>query len=130
MGDAMAIALLESRGFGKKDFAEFHPGGSLGKKLLLKVREIAHHDLDVPFIKSSTTIKEAILIISEKGFGVTGVLNEKERMIGIITDGDIRRGLSKQGNELFDQTAKDIMSKNMKEVSTSVMGDAIIAKLK
>ena len=121
MGDSMAIALLESRGFGKKDFAEFHPGGSLGKKLLLKVREIAHHGLDVPFIKSSTTIKEAILIISEKGFGVTGVLNEKERMIGIITDGDIRRGLSKQGNELFDQTAKDIMSKNPKSIDENIL---------
>ena len=121
MGDAMAISLLEVRGFKKSDFAELHPGGSLGKKLMLKVSEIAHKNLQVPFIYSETTIKEAILIISEKGLGVTGVLDDKGQMIGIITDGDIRRGLSEKGNEIFDQTAFDIMSMNPKSIEENIL---------
>lgn len=121
MGDAMAISLLEVRGFNKSDFAELHPGGSLGKKLMLKVSEIAHKNLQVPFISSKTTIKEAILIISEKGLGVTGVLDDKGQMIGIITDGDIRRGLSEKGNEIFDQTAFDIMSMNPISIDENIL---------
>ncbi len=121
MGDAMAISLLKVRGFNKNDFAELHPGGSLGKKLMLKVSEIAHTNLQVPFIHSETTIKEAILIISEKGLGVTGVLNNDNHMIGIITDGDIRRGLAEKGNEIFDQTALDIMSKNPKSIDENIL---------
>ena len=121
LGDAMAISLLEIRGFNKNDFAELHPGGILGKKLLLKVSEIAHKDSNIPFIFSQTTIKEAILVISEKGLGVTGVLNNKNEIIGIITDGDIRRGLSKKGNKLFDQTAFDIMSKRPKSIDDNTL---------
>ena len=121
MGDAMAISLLEIRGFNKNDFAELHPGGILGKKLLLKVSEIAHKDSNIPFIFSQKTIKEAILVISEKGLGVTGVLNNKNEIIGIITDGDIRRGLSKKGNKLFDQTAFDIMSKRPKSIDDNTL---------
>jgi len=121
MGDAMAISLLEIKGFNKKDFAELHPGGNLGKKLLLRVSEIAHKGLEIPYVFSTTTIKEAILIISEKGLGVTGVLNKKNEIIGIITDGDIRRGLSTKGNGLFDQTAINLMSKNPKSINENTL---------
>ena len=95
LGDALAIVLLELKGFDKEDFAKLHPGGSLGKKLILQVNEISHKGNRVPFILENSTIKEALLTISDMGFGVTGVLDKKDEMIGIITDGDIRRGLSK-----------------------------------
>tara|TARA_B100000579_G_C22721278_1_gene799530 strand:+ start:166 stop:1146 length:981 start_codon:yes stop_codon:yes gene_type:complete len=121
LGDAMAISLLEIKGFDKKDFAELHPGGNLGKKLLLKVGDIAHKGSQIPFIFSKTTIKEAILKISEKGLGITGILNDNNEIIGIITDGDIRRGLIKKGNKLFEQTAIDIMSKNPKSIDENIL---------
>ena len=111
LGDALAIVLLELKGFDKEDFAKLHPGGSLGKKLILQVNEISHKGNRVPFILENSTIKEALLTISDMGFGVTGVLNKKDEMIGIITDGDIRRGLSKRGNKLFEHNVVDIMSK-------------------
>ena len=121
LGDAMAISLLEIKGFDKKDFAELHPGGSLGKKLLLQVSDIAHKGSQIPFIFSKTTIKEAILKISEKGLGITGILNNNNEIIGIITDGDIRRSLIEKGNELFEQTAIDIMSKDPKSIDENTL---------
>ena len=121
LGDALAIVLLELKGFDKEDFAKLHPGGSLGKKLILQVNEISHKGNRVPFILENSTIKEAILTISDMGFGVTGVLNKKDEMIGIITDGDIRRGLSKRGNKLFEHNVVDIMSKNPKSIKDDIL---------
>ena len=117
MGDALAVALLEIRGFNKEDFAALHPGGILGKRLLLTLDQLVHTGDHIPFVNSSASIKDALLKISEKGLGVTGVLNDREEMIGIITDGDIRRGIEKGGNDLFDQTAKFLMSENPKWVT-------------
>jgi arabinose-5-phosphate isomerase len=93
MGDALAVALLESRGFNAQDFAELHPGGSLGKKLLLTVNQLTHKESKIPFVHKNTSLKEALLTISEKGLGITGVLDQNNELIGIITDGDIRRGI-------------------------------------
>ena len=121
LGDALAIVLLELKGFDKEDFAKLHPGGSLGKKLILQVNEISHKGNRIPFILEKSTIKEALLTISEVGFGVTGVLNKKDEMIGIITDGDIRRGLSKRGNKLFDHNVVDIMSKKPKSIKEDIL---------
>ena len=121
LGDALAIVLLELKGFDKEDFAKLHPGGSLGKKLILQVNEISHKGNRVPFILENSTIKEALLTISDMGFGVTGVLNKKDEMIGIITDGDIRRGLSKRGNKLFEHNVVDIMSKNPKSIKEDIL---------
>jgi arabinose-5-phosphate isomerase len=109
MGDALAVALLESRGFNAQDFAELHPGGSLGKKLLLTVDQLIHKGDDIPFVHRSTSLKDALLIISEKGLGITGVLDENDSLIGIITDGDIRRGIEKGGNNIFDKMAEDFI---------------------
>ena len=116
MGDALAVSLLEVRGFNEEDFAELHPGGILGKRLLLTLDQLTHSGSEIPFVSHSTSIKEALLTISEKGLGMTGVLNDKDEMVGIITDGDIRRGLENMGNELFDQTAGYLMSENPKWV--------------
>ena len=121
MGDALAVALLESRGFNAQDFAELHPGGSLGKKLLLTVDQLIHIGNEIPFVQKNTSLKDALLTISEKGLGITGVLDEKDNLIGIITDGDIRRGIEKGGNNIFDKTAEDFMSLKPKTISTDTL---------
>jgi arabinose-5-phosphate isomerase len=121
MGDALAIALLESRGFNAQDFAELHPGGSLGKKLLLTLDQLIHKDDRIPFVYEDTSLKDALLTISEKGLGITAVLNINESLIGIVTDGDIRRGLEKDGNNIFDKKVKDFMSKNPKTIPSNTL---------
>jgi len=93
MGDALAIALLEARGFTADDFAFSHPGGTLGKKLLLKVADVMRSGDAIPRVTTSTTLSEALLEISNKGLGMTTVLDEDGRLAGIFTDGDLRRTL-------------------------------------
>ena len=112
MGDALAVALFESRGFNAQDFAELHPGGSLGKKLLLTLDQLVHTGDEIPFVNKGTSVKDALLTISDKGLGVTGVLDSEDKLIGIITDCDIRRGLEKGDNNIFNQTAEFLMSKD------------------
>ena len=126
MGDALAVALLESRGFNAQDFAELHPGGSLGKKLLLTLDRLVHTGQDIPFVNVDTSVKDALLTISDKGLGVTGVLDHDENLIGIITDGDIRRGLERDGNNLFNKTAEFLMSKNPITISTDTLALAAL----
>lgn len=91
MGDALAVALLDARGFSADDFALSHPGGSLGRKLLLRLSDVMHKDEQVPIVPRHATIKEALLEISEKGLGMTAVVNEDKSLAGIFTDGDLRR---------------------------------------
>lgn len=121
MGDALAVSLLELRGFNKEDFAELHPGGILGKRLLLTIDHLTHKGDDIPFISSSSSIKDALFNISEKGLGLTGVLDNDGNIIGIITDGDIRRGLEKVGNDILHKTAEFLMSKDPKWVSSDTL---------
>jgi len=121
MGDAIAVSLLELRGFNKSDFAKLHPGGMLGKRLLLTVKQIMNKKDQIPFVHLNMKVKDALLIISEKGLGMTVVLNSHDEMVGIITDGDIRRSLEKKGNKIFDQTAGCIMSENPKWVSSNTL---------
>ena len=121
MGDAIAVSLLELRGFNKSDFAKLHPGGMLGKRLLLTVKQIMNKKDQIPFVHLNMKIKDVLLIISEKGLGMTVVLNSHDEMVGIITDGDIRRSLEKKGNKIFDQTAGCIMSENPKWVSSNTL---------
>ena len=121
MGDALAISILEIKGFDKEDFAILHPGGSLGKRLILKVDQLCSKDDNIPFIYTETSIKDALLEISEKGLGSTGVLDDNENLVGIITDGDIRRGLGKNGDVLLKMNAIDIMSKDPKYISSDTL---------
>ncbi len=95
MGDALAVALLEKRGFQREDFALLHPGGTLGKQLLLTVREIMHSGDDLPIVARDADVKSALLTMSEKRLGVAIVLDDDGNLAGIITDGDIRRALEK-----------------------------------
>ena len=123
MGDAIAVCLMEMKNFTAEDFAKYHPGGALGKKLLLRVSDM----LDTthkPIVAADSTIKNVIIEISEKRLGVTAVI-ENEKVIGIITDGDIRRMLNKTEN-ISGLTAKDIMTKNPKTIkSTDMVSDAL-----
>lgn len=114
MGDALAICLLNLRGFSSRDFAKYHPGGSLGKKLYLRVNDITTQNM-VPRVSPDTDVATAIIEISEKMLGVTAVL-EDEKIVGIITDGDIRRML-KDHTEIKNLKARDIMSKNPKTIA-------------
>ena len=121
MGDALAVSLLEIRGFNKTDFAELHPGGMLGKRLLLTIDNLAHKEDAIPFIPINSSIKDALFNISEKGLGLTGVINEKNSLVGIITDGDIRRGLERYGNDILHKTAEFLMSKDPKWISSDTL---------
>lgn len=118
LGDALAVSLLELRGFSSKDFAKYHPGGALGKKLYLRVQDISSVN-QKPEVTLETNIKQVIVEISEKMLGVTAV-TENNNIVGIITDGDLRRMLSKVDN-FSDLTAKDIMSANPKRIDEDAM---------
>lgn len=118
MGDALAICLMEMRDFKPEDFAVYHPGGALGKKLLLRVKDMLEHSLK-PMVTPDAPIKKVIFEISEKRLGVTAVV-ENEKVVGIITDGDIRRMLNDR-DSFAELTAKDIMTRQPKVVQSSAM---------
>src|SRR4030067_163544 len=117
MGDALAVALLTKRGFNEEDFAFFHPGGSLGKKLFIKVKDLMHTGDALPVISPGTPMTEAVMEISSKRMGVTVVADADKRVLGIITDGDVRRGIEKWGKEFFDMNAEEVMTKHPKTIS-------------
>ncbi|WP_336065789.1 KpsF/GutQ family sugar-phosphate isomerase [Mesoflavibacter sp. CH_XMU1404-2] len=118
LGDALAVSLLELRGFTSRDFAKYHPGGALGKKLYLRVLDISSVN-EKPQVSLNTSIKEVIVEISEKRLGVTAVV-EDQKIVGIITDGDLRRMLTKV-DDFSSLTAKDIMSSNPKRIEEEAM---------
>ena len=123
MGDALAVCLMEIKHFTAEDFAKYHPGGALGKKLLLRISDMLDHT-HRPVVSPDSSIKEVIVEISEKRLGVTAVI-ENEKVIGIITDGDIRRMLNKTEN-IAGLTAKDIMTVNPKTIKSSeLVSDAL-----
>jgi arabinose-5-phosphate isomerase len=126
MGDALAICLQDLRGFTKKDFAKYHPGGALGKRLYLRVSDLIKNN-QVPKVNASDSVVKVIVEISERRLGVTAVL-ENEKIVGIITDGDLRRMLSKT-TDINHFTAKDIMGKNPKTVQENAMAIAALEKL-
>ena len=111
LGDALAVTLLEARGFTADDFALSHPGGSLGRKLLLTNNDIMHKGERLPLDKDTVTLKEAIIEISAKGLGMTGIVNVDNTLTGVFTDGDLRRLLDK-GNDIFALPVTQIMTEN------------------
>ncbi|HTR81374.1 MAG TPA: KpsF/GutQ family sugar-phosphate isomerase [Bacteroidota bacterium] len=115
MGDALAITLLEKRDFSKEDFALFHPGGSLGKRLLLKIEELMTGGAQVPKISLGTSLKDAILEMTTKRLGATCVVDGEGKLKGIITDGDLRRLLQKTA-DVSGATAEQVMTKNPKTI--------------
>ena len=128
MGDALAICLMEMKGFTSVDFAKFHPGGALGKRLFLKVSELAAQN-EMPMVTAETSIREVIVEMTNKRLGVTAVVNSNKEVEGIITDGDLRRMLEKM--ESFETLqAKDIMSKDPLTVEENLLAAAALEIMK
>lgn len=113
LGDALAVALIKMRGFKEEDFAFRHPAGALGRKLFFKVADLMHKGEDIPLVNEKTNMKDTIYVISSKKLGTTGVIDDSGRLVGIITDGDLRRAIEKYEN-IFKMKASDIMTKNPK----------------
>ena len=120
MGDALAIALLEARGFTAEDFAFSHPGGALGRKLLLKVEDIMHKESEVPRVQPDTPLSRALLEMTAKGFGMTTVVDSDNRLLGVFTDGDLRRSVD-SGVDLSTAIMREVMSGNPKTVSFNML---------
>lgn len=120
MGDALAIALLEARGFTKEDFAFAHPGGTLGKRLLLKVEDIMHTGDTIPKVHIDALLSEALVEMTNKRLGMTAIVNDNDAVLGIFTDGDLRRALEKDIN--FKSTPiKDVMTENGIQVTPDML---------
>lgn len=122
-GDALAIALLEARGFTEEDFAFSHPGGALGKRLLLHTKEIMHTGTRIPKVGPQASLMEALSVMSKKGFGMTTVVDDNDRLLGIFTDGDLRRSLD-NGIEVHKTTIASVMTKD----PVTVEQDSLAAK--
>ena len=120
MGDALAMALLQAKGFTAEDFAFSHPGGNLGRRLLLKVAHIMHGGSDIPVVNASTTISKALLEITAKKLGMTTVQDENGSMLGVFTDGDLRRVLDK-GIDIHNTRVADVMTGGFKSIHSACL---------
>lgn len=128
MGDALAVCLMEAKGFSSEDFAKFHPGGSLGKKLYLRVSDLSRLN-EQPSVKEESTLKEVILEMTKKRLGLTAVLNTNNQLAGVITDGDLRRMLEK-GIAMEGTHAKTIMSANPKTIEADALAVDALDKMR
>jgi len=126
MGDALAIAMLEARGFSAEDFAISHPGGALGRRLLLKVEDIMHSGEHVPQVSASTSLKEALLVITEKKLGMTAIVDANNQLLGIFTDGDLRRTLD-NGTDIHTAIVRDVMTSHCKTIRPDVLAAEALA---
>jgi arabinose-5-phosphate isomerase len=116
IGDALAVALLERKGFKEEDFAVFHPSGSLGKKLLTRVEDLYHKGDLVPIVEIGTKVVDAVYIISSKGFGCAAIVDKNKIVVGIITDGDLRRGMQKY-TDVFERKVEELGSNSPKLIT-------------
>lgn len=128
MGDAIAIALLHKRNFSAEDFAMLHPGGSLGKRLSLRISEIMYKGKDIPIVNESSHLKDAIYEMTSKRLGATCVVNKKGKLVGIITDGDLRRLLEKV-TKIDNLCAMDVMNKNPKTIREEYLASFALQKM-
>jgi arabinose-5-phosphate isomerase len=125
-GDALAVVVSNLRGFTKNDFAKFHPAGSLGKNLLLKVNSFMHAQKDLPIVSADSLFEDVLFIMTSKKLGIAIVVNDSKKLIGVITDGDLRRACG-GGEEVFKKMACDIMSLNPKTISDEILAyDALV----
>ncbi len=120
MGDALAIALLEARGFTAEDFARTHPGGRLGRRLLLLIRDIMHTEEAVPKVREGTLLRDALVEMTRKGLGMTAVVDGEERVLGIFTDGDLRRALDREV-DVHATPIEAVMTRNCKTVGADLL---------
>ena len=126
MGDALAVVLLEKKEFREQDFALRHPGGILGRKLILKVKDLMKMGDEIPLVREETPMKEALFEITSKRLGVTGVVDGEGRLVGVITDGDLRRGLEKKG-DIFRLKAAELMTRGPKAIAAEMLAAEAVA---
>ena len=126
MGDALAVALLDARGFKPEDFALSHPGGSLGRRLLLHVRDVMHQGEHIPKVLRDQSIKQALITISSGGLGMTAVVDEDDRVLGLFTDGDLRR-IFDQDDQDLDQPIERVMTRNPRTCTPDILAAEAMA---
>jgi len=126
MGDAISIALLEARGFNETDFALSHPGGTLGRRLLLHVSDIMHTDNEIPKVSGTALLSDALLEMTQKGLGVTTIVDDADNLLGIFTDGDLRRTLD-SNIDINTCLVKDVMTKNGKNITAHSLAASALA---
>jgi arabinose-5-phosphate isomerase len=117
MGDALAVALLEARGFTADDFARSHPAGSLGRRLLLHITDVMHAGDDVPRVQATATLSEALVEMSRKRLGMTSVVDAEGRLLGLFTDGDLRRTLDDAALDVRTAMIADVMTRNPRTIA-------------
>ena len=127
MGDALAVVLFEEKGFSEEDFAQLHPGGALGRRLQT-VGDLMHTGEAVPLVSPDTALKDALLVISAKRLGVTGVTDASGRLAGVITDGDVRRAMER-GVDLYRTTAAEVMSRGPKRIASTELAAAALRRM-
>jgi arabinose-5-phosphate isomerase len=125
MGDALAVALLQARGFTAEDFALSHPGGSLGRRLLLHVSDIMHTEERIPKVYENATVSQALLEMSKKGLGMTAIIDHDEHVLGLYTDGDLRRSLDKN-IDVRKAVIRDVMTKNCRTTSAGELAASVV----
>jgi len=117
MGDALAIALLEARGFTDEDFARSHPAGSLGRQLLLKISDVMHVDTKIPMVGADVTMTEALVEMTHKGLGMTAIVDSERRLLGVFTDGDLRRAVDDDDIDLRTTAVTRLMTPHPKTIA-------------
>jgi arabinose-5-phosphate isomerase len=129
MGDALAVVLLEEKGFKEQDFAVRHPGGILGRKLILRVEDLMHQGEHLPLVRHDAPLKEALFEITSKRLGVTGVIDAGGSLIGVITDGDLRRGLQTHGDAILGKRTAEVMTAGPRTVEKDVLAAQALAEM-
>jgi arabinose-5-phosphate isomerase len=120
LGDALAMALLEARGFTRDDFANSHPGGNIGRRLLVKVRDVMHSGAEIPKVNAQSSLAKALLEMSEKGFGLTTIIDESGELVGVFTDGDLRRTID-SGKNIQETIIQEVMSSDYKFINSNAL---------
>ena len=129
MGDALAVVVLERKGFKEEDFALRHPGGILGRRLLLRVEELMHRGEELPVVREKTLMKEALFEITSKRLGIVGVVNAADSLVGVVTDGDLRRGLQKHGEKILNKRADELMTPNPRTIAEDALASEALVKM-
>lgn len=129
MGDALAVVLLEEKGFRQEDFAMRHPGGILGRKLLLRVEDLMHCGDELPLVRCDTVVKDALFEITSKRLGVTGVVDAQGCLIGILTDGDLRRGLQTHGDQILSKRTDELMTSHPKTIDKEILAVRALSQM-
>ncbi len=129
LGDALAMALLEHRGVRPEDFARYHPGGALGRRLLLTVEQLMHRDDHIPKVTPDTLLRDVIYEISSKKLGVTTVIDPSGRLLGVVTDGDLRRVLEQGGDNLLQRPAHAVMTPRPKTIAEGALAAEALAQM-